>query len=68
MKTQRHPTVGSRAFTLVEMLIGAALASGAGLAIFAVTHAAMLLAARNLSVNLTNTSVRGALDRAEQLL
>ena len=68
MKTRRHATVGSRAFTLVEMLIGAALASGAGLAIFAVVHAAMLLAARNLSVNLTNTSVRGALDRAEQIL
>ena len=68
MKTRRHSTVGSRAFTLVEMLVGAALARAAGLAIFAVVHAAMLLAARNLSVNLTNTSVRGALDRAEQIL
>jgi len=39
-----------------------------GLAIFAVLHAGMLLAARNLAVNLTNNSMRGSLDRAEQIL
>ena len=67
MKTRRH-LHQRRAFTLVEMLVGAAMSSVVGLAIFAVIHAAMLLAARNLSVNLTNNSMRGALDRAAQIL
>lgn len=67
MKTHR-PTLHRRAFTLVEMLIGAAMACVVGLAVFAVLHAGMLLAARNLSVNLTNNSMRGALDRTEQIL
>ena len=55
-------------FTLVEMLIGAAMSAVVGLAVFSVVQAGMLLAARNLSVNLTGTAMRGSLDRAEQLI
>ena len=64
----RRLTSGLRGFTLVEMLVGAAMSAVVGLAIFSVVNAGMLLAARNLSVNLTNTTMRGSLDRAEQLI
>lgn len=67
MKTPRSPQP-RRAFTLVEVVIAAALSTAVGLAVFAVLHAGSLLAARNLSVNLTNTSMRGSLDRAEQII
>jgi type II secretory pathway pseudopilin PulG len=56
------------AFTLVEIMIAAAVATVVGLAIFASTYTAMFMAARNLSVNLTNNSERKALDRIEQVV
>ena len=67
MKTHRS-TFALRGFTLVEMLVGAAMSVVVGAAVFAVVNAGMVLAARNLSVNLTNTTMRGSLDRAEQLI
>jgi type II secretory pathway pseudopilin PulG len=56
------------AFTLVEIMIAAAVATVVGLAIFTSIYTAMLMAARNLSVNLTNNSERKALDRIEQVI
>ena len=59
---------GSRGFTLVEMLIGAAAAGVVGVGVFSVVNTGMMLSARNLSVNLTNTAMRGSLDRMEHIL
>jgi hypothetical protein len=56
------------AFSLVETLMAAAVATVVGLAIFATMNSAMMMAARNLSVNLTNNSERGALDRIEEVI
>lgn len=55
-----------RAFTLVELMVGAAVASVLAVAIFALMNAGMILSAKNLSINLTSNSMRTALDRVEQ--
>jgi hypothetical protein len=59
---------GRGAFTLIEILIAAAVATVVGLAIFTSMNTAMFMTARNLSVNLTNNSERKALDRIEQVI
>jgi hypothetical protein len=59
---------GRGAFTLIEIMIAAAVATVVGLAIFTSMNTAMFMAARNLSVNLTNNSERKALDRIEQVI
>ena len=56
----------TRGFTLVEMIIGAAVTSILALAVFAVMNASMVLSAKNLSLNLTSNSLRSALDHVEQ--
>jgi prepilin-type N-terminal cleavage/methylation domain-containing protein len=53
-------------FTLVELIVGAAVASIIAVAIFALMNAGVILSAKNLSLNLTSNSLRGALDRVEQ--
>jgi len=54
--------------TLVETLIGTAVTSAVGIAVFAFLDAGTYLSAKNLSLNLTNNQMRGALDRVEQVL
>ena len=56
------------AFTLIELMIGGAVTSAIGLAVFAFLNAGMLLTAKNLSLNLTSNQMRGTLDRVEQIL
>lgn len=56
------------AFTLVEILVGAAISSIIAVAIFSLMNAGMILSAKNLSINLTSNSMRGALDRVEQIV
>ena len=58
----------SRAFTLIEILVGTALSSGIAVAIFALMNAGMILSAKNLALNLTSNSMRGALDRVENVV
>ena len=55
-----------RAFTLIEIMVGAAISSILAVAIFALMNAGMILSAKNLSLNLTSNSMRTALDRVEQ--
>ena len=57
-----------RAFTLVEIMVGAAVSSILAVAIFALMNAGMILSAKNLSLNLTSNSLRGALDRVEHVV
>lgn len=57
-----------RAFTLVEVMVGAAISSVLAVAIFALMNAGMILSAKNLSLNLTSNSMRSALDRVEQVV
>jgi hypothetical protein len=56
------------AFTLVEMMTGAVVASFIGVAIFSMTNTAMMMTARNLSENLTGNHERKSLDRIEQAI
>ncbi len=55
-------------FTLVEVVIGAAVGSIVSIGVFAVINTGSMLAARNLSVNLTSNAMRQSLDRVEQLV
>lgn len=55
-------------FTLVELLIGATIGALVSLGVFAFIDTGSMLTARNLSVNLTSNSMRGALDRVETLI
>ena len=55
-----------QAFTLIEIMVGAAISSIIAVAIFALMNAGMILSAKNLSLNLTSNSMRTALDRVEQ--
>ena len=57
-----------QAFTLVEILVGAAISSVLAVAIFSLMNAGMILSAKNLSLNLTSNSMRTALDRVEQVV
>ena len=57
-----------RAFTLIEILVGAALSSVIAVAIFALMNAGMILSAKNLALNLTSNSMRSALDRVEHVV
>jgi type II secretory pathway pseudopilin PulG len=57
-----------KAFTIVELLVGTAVASVLALAIFALMNAGMILSAKNLSLNLTSNSMRSTLDRVEQVV
>lgn len=57
-----------RAFTLVEILVGAAVSSVIAVAIFALMNAGMILSAKNLALNLTSNSMRSSLDRVEQVV
>ena len=57
-----------RAFTILEILVGAAISSVLAVAIFALMNAGMILSAKNLSLNLTSNSMRTALDRVEQVV
>jgi hypothetical protein len=54
--------------TLVELLIGTTVGALVSLGIFTFINTGSLLAARNLSVNLTSNSMRGSLDRMESLI
>lgn len=66
---RRHTPFRDRgAFSLVEMMLATAVASVVGIAIFSVTNTALMMTARNLSVNLTNNHERRALDRIEQVI
>jgi len=56
------------AFTLVEMMTAAVVASFVGLGIFSMTNTAMMMTARNLSENLTGNHERKSLDRIEQAI
>ncbi len=56
------------AFTIVELIVGAAVSSVLAVAIFALMNAGMILSAKNLSLNLTSNTMRGALDRVEQVV
>lgn len=55
-------------FTLVELLVGTVVGAFVALGVFAFINTGSLLTARNLSVNLTSNSMRGALDRVEHLI
>jgi len=55
-------------FSIVETLMGAAAAAVVGLGVFAILNTGMMLSARNLSLNTTSNSLRGALDRTESLI
>ncbi len=55
-------------FTLVELLIGSTIGVIVSLGVFAFINTGSMLTARNLSVNLTGTSLRGSLDRVESLI
>jgi len=55
-------------FTLVEMMVSAAVSAAVGLAVFAFLNAGMVLTAKNLSLNYTSNQMRTALDRVEQVL
>jgi hypothetical protein len=55
-------------FSIVETLMGAAAAMIVGVGIFSILNTSMMLSARNLALNVTNNSLRGSLDRVEQLL
>ena len=57
-----------RAFTLIEIIVGAAVSSVIAVAIFALMNAGMILSAKNLALNLTSNSMRSALDRVEQVV
>ena len=57
-----------RGFTLIEIVVGAAISSVLAVAIFALMNAGMILSAKNLSLNLTSNSLRTALDRVEQVV
>ena len=57
-----------QAFTLVEILIGAAISSIMAASVFALMNAGMILSAKNLSLNLTSNSMRSSLDRVEQIV
>jgi hypothetical protein len=50
------------------MIVGVAIAAVVGLGVFAFIDTGSMLAARNLSVNLTSDSIRRSLDRVEQLI
>jgi hypothetical protein len=56
---------GTGAFTITEMMTCLVFAAFLGIAVFAMTNAAMMMMARNISVNLTNNSERRSLDRIE---
>jgi len=56
------------AFSLVETLMGGAVASALGVAIFSFLNVGMFLSAKNLSINLTGNSVRASMDRIEAML
>ena len=56
------------AFTLIELVVGAAISSILAVSIFALMNAGMILSAKNLSLNLTSNSMRTALDRVEQVV
>ena len=55
-------------FTLIEIMVGAAISSILAVAIFALMNAGMILSAKNLSLNLTSNSMRSSLDRVEQMV
>ena len=57
-----------QAFTLMEIMVGAAISSILAVAIFALMNAGMILSAKNLSLNLTSNSMRTTLDRVEQIV
>ena len=57
-----------QAFTLIEILVGAAISSVLAVGVFALMNAGMILSAKNLSLNLTSNSMRSALDRVEQVV
>jgi Tfp pilus assembly protein PilW len=67
MKT-RSPYRRRAGFTVVELLVGTVVGALVALGVFAFINTGSLLTARNLSVNLTSNSMRGALDRMEHLL
>lgn len=55
-------------FTLIELLVGTVIGSIVSLGVVAFIDTGSMLAARNVSVNLTSNSIRGALDRTEHLI
>lgn len=67
MKTRRYQNRRA-GFTLVELLIGSTIGVIVSLGVFAFINTGSLLTARNLAVNLTANSMRGSLDRVEQLI
>ena len=68
MMKPRAQSHRGRAFTLVEVMIALSVATVVGLAVFTILNTAMFMAARNLSVNLTNNSERKSLDRIEEVI
>ncbi len=64
----RHSSEGRAGFTLVEVLVGMTIGVLVSLGVFAFIDTSSMLTARNLSVNLTSDSIRGSLDRVEQLI
>lgn len=67
MKTRSSQHLQS-GFTLVEMLIGSTIGVIVSLGVFAFIDTGSMLTARNLAVNLTSNSMRGTLDRIENLI
>ena len=64
----RPSSRGYAGFTLVEVLVGMTIGVLVSLGVFAFIDTSSMLTARNLSVNLTSDSIRGSLDRVEQLI
>ena len=65
---RQNPLKTQAGFALVETLMGAAAAVVVGIGVFAILNAGSMLSARNLALNTTNNAMRGALDRAEQVI
>ena len=65
---KQRTLIGQAGFSIVETLMGAAAAMVVGVGIFAILNTGTMLSARNLSLNVTNNALRGALDKAEQVL
>jgi prepilin-type N-terminal cleavage/methylation domain-containing protein len=62
------PSRQKAGFTLVELLVGATIGAVVSLGVFAFLNTGSMLAARNLSLNLSSNSMRDSLDRVEQLI
>lgn len=66
MKTRAYSQQAG--FSIVETLMGALASAIVGVGIFTILNTGTMLSARNLSLNVTSNSLRGALDRAEALI